>query len=282
MSIQPLLTTRIEATRVAVGGDAPLLIITGPDTLESEGLVLEIAREVERLSRSLPATFVFKGSYDKANRSSHRSYRGPGIEQGLAWLRSVREETALAVTTDVHSPEEARRAAEVADIIQIPAFLCRQNDLLAAAGETGRIVNIKKGQFLAPSGVPHRVAAATGPSTPGVIVTERGSCFGHGDLVNDFRSFPAIRGLGIPIIFDATHSVQRPGALGDRSGGNRELIPFLARAAAGAGCDGFFFEVHPDPDSALCDGPNSLRLEDLEPLLRQLVAIDRVARGSGS
>ncbi|MCZ6794987.1 MAG: 3-deoxy-8-phosphooctulonate synthase [Planctomycetota bacterium] len=279
MSPPPLRSRRIEAPGVVVGGGAPPLLIAGPDSLESESLVLEIAAELRRLAEKLGLCAVFKGSYDKANRSSHGSYRGPGLEQGLALLRRAREETGLAVTTDVHSVPEVERVADVVDIIQIPAFLCRQNDLLAAAAATGKVVNIKKGQFLPPGSVPLRVAAASGPDTPGVIVTERGSCFGHGDLVNDFRAFPAIRSHGTPLIFDATHSVQRPTALGDRSGGDRQLIPTLARAAAGAGVDGFFFEVHPRPDEALCDGPSSLRLGDLEPLLGQLIAIDRVARG---
>jgi 2-dehydro-3-deoxyphosphooctonate aldolase (KDO 8-P synthase) len=193
----------------------------------------------------------------------------------------VKDLTGLPVTSDVHSVEEARRAAPALDIVQIPAFLCRQNDLLEAAGESGKIVNVKKGQFLAPWNVEHRVAAATGPRTPGVIVTERGTTFGHGDLVNDFRGVVEIRSGGTPVVYDASHSVQRPGSLGDRSGGRRDWIPHLARAAAGAGCDGFFFEVHPDPDSALCDGPNALPLEALEPLLVDVIAIDRIARRAG-
>ncbi len=275
----PLRTARIESRGIVVGGDAPPLIIAGPDTLESVELVLEIARALERLRDELGIPIVFKGSYDKANRSSHESYRGPGLESGLDLLRRVRDETGLPVTSDVHTVDETRVAGEVLDIVQIPAFLCRQNDLLRAAAETGRIVNVKKGQFLPPKSVPARVRAATGADTPGVLITERGTTFGQGDLVNDFRAIPEIRAGGVGVIFDATHSVQQPGALGDRSGGNRELIPYLARAAAGVGCDGFFFEVHPDPDRALCDGPNSMRLDDLGALLEQIVAIDRIARG---
>jgi 2-dehydro-3-deoxyphosphooctonate aldolase (KDO 8-P synthase) len=277
-----LRTRKIIAGKVAVGGDAPPLILAGPDTLEDLGLVLAIARELERLSHALGLTIVFKGSYDKANRSSHLSYRGPGLEQGLLLLEKVKAETGLPVTSDVHTVEEARRAGPVLDIVQIPAFLCRQNDLLRAAGDTGKIVNIKKGQFLPPWSVGHRVAAATGPATPGVIVTERGTTFGHGDVVNDFRGVIAIRAGGTPVIYDASHSVQRPGGLGDRSGGNREWIPFLARAAAGAGCDGFFFEVHPRPDEALCDGPSALPLASLGQLLGEVVAISRIARGPDS
>jgi 2-dehydro-3-deoxyphosphooctonate aldolase (KDO 8-P synthase) len=275
------LTRKIAAGAVVIGGDAPPLIVAGPDTLESEDLVLGIARELAGISRALSLRIVFKGSYDKANRSSHLSYRGPGLEQGLALLEKVKSATGLPVTSDVHTVEEARRAGSVLDMVQIPAFLCRQNDLLRAAADTGRIVNIKKGQFLAPWNAEHRAAAATGPTTPGVVITERGTMFGYGDLINDFRGVIAIRAKGIPVIYDASHSVQRPGGLGDRSGGDREWIPSLARAAAGAGCDGFFFEVHPRPDEALCDGPSSFPLASLEPLLREIAAIDRIARGLG-
>jgi len=270
-------TRKISAGGVVVGGGAPPLIIAGPDTLESLDLALDIARYLRQLASELSLPFVFKGSYDKANRSSHLSYRGPGMKGGLEILRKVREETGLPVTSDVHSPEEALEAGSVLDIVQIPAFLSRQNDLLQAAARTGKIVNIKKGQFLAPWSVPHRVAAATGPETPGVLVTERGTTFGHGDLVNDFRGVVEIRSRGVPVIYDASHSVQKPGALGDRSGGNREWIPFLARAAAGAGCDGFFFEVHPTPDAALVDGPSALPLSELRPLLEDLRAIHAVS-----
>lgn len=224
---------------------------------------------------------MFKGSYDKANRSSHTSYRGPGLRRGLELLRQVKDEVGLPVTSDIHSVPEAEQAADVLDIIQIPAFLCRQNDLLRAAGATGRIVNIKRGPFLPPWSAADRVRAATGPATPGVILTERGTTFGHGDLVNDFRVIVQMREQGIPVVYDASHSVQQPAALGAKSGGRRDLIPFLARGAAGVGCDGFFFEVHPDPDAALCDGPNSLYLDALGPLLTSLVAIDSISRGLG-
>ena len=271
-------TPFIESGNLALGAKSPPLIIAGPDSLESEELALGIAAELSRLQDKLQVPFVFKGSYDKANRSSHLSYRGPGFEEGMAVLRRVREETGLALTSDVHTVEEATQAAEVLDILQVPAFLCRQNDLLQACASTGKIVNIKKGQFLAPANIPARAAAATGPQTPGVLVTERGSSFGHGDLVNDFRGIPLIREAGFCVIFDATHSVQQPGALGDRSDGKRGMIPHLARAAAGVGCDGFFFEVHPDPDKALCDGPNSLQLDDFEEVLEQVIGLDRIAR----
>lgn len=271
-------TRTIQQGNIVLGGAAPLLILAGPDSLESEELVLLIAHELRRMAERLHITVVFKGSYDKANRSSHTSYRGPGLEKGLAMLRRVKAETGLPVTADVHTVEEIARAAPHLDIVQIPAFLCRQNDLLAAAGATGKLINIKKGQFLPPWNVRQRVLAATGPDTPGVMVTERGTTFGHGDLVNDFRGVVQIRAEGTPVIYDASHSVQRPGGQGETSGGNREWIPHLARGAAGVGCDGFFFEVHPHPDDALCDGPNALPLSLLEPLLAEILAIDRVVR----
>ena len=271
-------TQLLTSGSLAVGAKSPPLIIAGPDSLESEELALTIATELVRLQDKLQVPFVFKGSYDKANRSSHLSYRGPGIEAGLNILARVQQETGLPVTSDVHSPEEVSQAAEVLDILQVPAFLCRQNDLLQACGATGKLVNIKKGQFLDPANIPARAAAATGQETPGVLITERGTTFGHGDLVNDFRGIPIMREGGFCVIFDATHSVQKPGALGDRSDGKREMIPHLARAAAGTGCDGFFFEVHPEPDEALCDGPNSLHLDQFEALLCQVIEIDRIAR----
>jgi 2-dehydro-3-deoxyphosphooctonate aldolase (KDO 8-P synthase) len=273
-----LRSREVSSGSIRVGGDAPPLLIAGPDTLENEELVLEIAGELRHVGETLGLTVVFKGSYDKANRSSHRSYRGPGIEEGLRLLERVKERFGLPVTSDVHTEEEAARAGAILDVIQIPAFLCRQNDLLQAAGRTGKIVNIKKGQFLAPWNMSHRVAAATGPNTPGVLVTERGTTFGHGDLVNDFRGVVAMRSSGIPVIYDASHSTQTPGTLGDQSGGRREWIPFLAKAAAGVGCDGYFFEVHPRPDTALCDAQSSLALDALGPLLEDIVAIDRITR----
>ncbi len=274
----PIVTKEVRIVDRVVGGSNPPLLIAGPDTLESADLALQIASHLSELAQRYPVTVVFKGSYDKANRSSSDSYRGPGLDSGLEILDLVRRRTGLPVTSDVHSPEEARRAGEVLDIVQIPAFLCRQNDLLHAAAETGKVVNIKKGQFLAPDQIERRVEAASGPDTPGVLITERGTFFGYGDLVNDMRSLPRIRAGGTPVVFDATHSVQRPGGLGDSSGGDATLIPDLARGAAGIGCDGFFFEVHPEPERALCDGPCALRLQDLESVLCEILAIDAIVR----
>jgi len=271
-------TPEFSSGTIRVGGQAPPLVIAGPDSLESLDLALTIARHLADLADRLDITAVFKGSYYKANRSSHESYRGPGLREGLSILEAVRSETGLAVTSDVHDPEEAIVAGEILDLIQIPALLCRQNDLLQAAAKTGKMVNIKKGQFLSPFEIKGRVAAATGPETPGVLITERGTFFGYGEIVNDIRSVPRIRAQGVPLIFDVSHSVQRPAALGNRSGGDAELIPHVARAAAGAGSDGYFFEVHPEPENALCDGPSSLQLNHLEPLIEDLVAIDRVSR----
>jgi len=273
-------TEEIRQGDIRIGGEAPLLLIAGPDVIESEAFALDVAAALRDIASRLDVTFVFKASYDKANRSSPESFRGPGRKEGLRILARIRHELGVPVTADVHGPEEAQAAGEVLDIVQIPAFLCRQNDLLAAACRTGRIVNLKKGQFLAPEDMAGRVRAATPPGGPRkVVVTERGTTFGYRYLVNDMQALPIIRAGGIPLIFDASHSVQRPGGLGDRSGGARDLIPAVARAAAGAGCDGFFFEVHPDPDRALCDGPSSLSIGDLDALVRDLIAIDRIARG---
>lgn len=276
--LNEIVTREIRHGALRVGGRQPLLLIAGPDSLESRELALQIASVLVGLDRRHDLTVVFKGSYTKANRSSPGSYRGPGLEAGLRILEDVRRESGLPVTSDVHTEEEARVAGEVLDIVQIPALLCRQNDLLRAAGETGKIVNIKKGQFLGPEQVPGRVEAATGPDTPGVLLTERGTFFGYGDLVSDLRTLPRVRSRGVPVVFDVTHSLQRPGSLGDRTGGESDLIPPLARAAAGAGCDGFFLEVHPEPGKALCDGPSSLRLDRLERLVDDLIAIDRLVR----
>ncbi|MBN1418834.1 MAG: 3-deoxy-8-phosphooctulonate synthase [Planctomycetes bacterium] len=272
-------TEEIRQAEIRVGGDAPLLLVAGPDVIESEAFAMETAAALRDIAGRLEVTFVFKASYDKANRSSPDSFRGPGAREGLRILARIRRELEIPVTTDIHGPEQVPAAAEVVDILQIPAFLCRQNDLLATAGRTGKIVNVKKGQFLAPEDMAGRARAATPPGGPRkVVVTERGTTFGYRYLVNDMQALPIIRANGIPLIFDASHSVQRPGGLGDRSGGARDMVPVVARAAAGAGCDGFFFEVHPDPERALCDGPSSLPLGDLEALARDLVAIDRISR----
>jgi 2-dehydro-3-deoxyphosphooctonate aldolase (KDO 8-P synthase) len=254
-----------------------LFVIAGPCVVEGDDLNLEIARELERLSRKVPGGIVYKASFDKANRSNLGAARGPGMRQGLQSLRRVKEATGMSLITDVHLPEQCAEAAEVVDALQIPAFLCRQTDLLKAAGATGKPVNVKKGQWLHPEGMRGAVEKVRGASESPVevAVTERGTFFGYGDLVVDMRSFTRIsEATGAPVIFDATHSVQRPGmGEGGASGGAREFIPALAMAAIAAGANGIFLETHPDPDNAPSDGPNMLPLDQLEGLLVRLVSL---------
>ncbi len=257
---------------------APLWII-GPDVIEDAGFTLEVAHTLAEVGRRRGLSLIFKASYEKANRSRADSFRGPGIEAGLEVLSRVRDETGLPITTDVHTEEQARLASEVVDVIQLPAFLSRQNRLLEAAASGGQVVNLKRGQFLAPSDIPHRVEVMRSAGAKDVWITERGVSFGYQRLVNDLRILPAIQATGAASIFDATHSVQSPGGgVGGSSGGERPMIPLLARAAVAAGFDGCFFEVHPEPEEALCDGPNALPLADLEPLLDQLEPIAHLIR----
>ncbi len=265
------------AGRIRVGGGAPPVFIAGPCVLESEGLAFTVAEVLADAGARLSASVVFKGSFDKANRSARDSYRGPGLEEGLRILREVKRRFGLPVTTDVHDPAQARAAAKVVDLLQIPAFLCRQTDLLTAAGETGLPVNIKKGQFMAPWDMANAVEKVAGTGNRNVLVTERGTTFGYNNLVVDFRGLPAIRETICPVVFDATHSVQLPGGAGNASSGDRRFVAPLSRAAVAAGVDGVFLEVHPDPDRALSDGPNSLPLADAEPLWRSLLAIRAAA-----
>jgi 2-dehydro-3-deoxyphosphooctonate aldolase (KDO 8-P synthase) len=257
--------------------DAPLWVL-GPDVIEDEGFTLEVAHTIASLAAARNLSVIFKASYEKANRSSSSSFRGPGIDRGLEVLARVREETGLPLTTDVHTEEQARAAAEVVDVIQIPAFLCRQNSLLETAASSQKVVNLKKGQFLSPWDVAARVKVLQDAGAADVWVTERGSSFGYHRLVNDFRAIPLTQQTGAALIFDATHSVQTPGGPEGVSGGERHFIPVLARAAAAAGADGFFLEVHPDPDQALCDGPNALPLNQLEQFLDHIIPITRCVR----
>ncbi|MGI8440586.1 MAG: 3-deoxy-8-phosphooctulonate synthase [Thermoleophilaceae bacterium] len=252
---------------LAVGDGAPPLVIAGPCVLESHELSLEIGAECRRVCEALGASYVFKASFDKANRTSVGSYRGPAFEHGLELLAAARRELGVPVLTDVHDPHQVDAVAEVVDVLQIPAFLSRQTDLLLAAAASGRTVNVKKGQFLAPWDMEHVVAKLEEGGTRRILLTERGTSFGYNTLVVDFRSLPAMRALGYPVVFDATHSVQAPGGAGGASGGNREDVPYLARAAAAVGVDALFLEVHPDPDRAPSDGPNMVRLEGLPELL---------------
>jgi 2-dehydro-3-deoxyphosphooctonate aldolase (KDO 8-P synthase) len=252
-----------------------LFLISGPCVIESEELCLGIARSLKAVCRRLGMPYVFKASFDKANRSSGQSFRGPGMAGGLEVLRRIRSEVGVPVLTDVHTPEQAVAAATVCDILQIPAFLCRQTDLVQAAASTGRIVNLKKGQFLAPQDMRNVAAKAAETGNRRLLLTERGTTFGYHNLVADMRSVPILAGLGFPTVFDVTHSVQLPGGQGDSSGGQREFGPVLARCAVAAGVDGLFIETHPEPDRALSDGPNMIPLDQMPALLRQLQRIRR-------
>ena len=263
-----------------VGPGHPLLLLAGPCVIESLDLCLAVARRLVAIGNSTGVQIVFKASFDKANRSSIESFRGPGLERGLEVLAEVKRQTGLPLVTDIHEPHQAAPVGEVVDLIQIPAFLCRQTDLLVAAAKTGKAVNAKKGQFLAPLDMRHVVHKLRQGGASNILLTDRGTMFGYNNLITDVRAIPLMQDLGVPVLFDATHSAQIPGGDGAKSGGDRRMIPYLARAAMGAGCDGFFMEVHPDPDKALSDGKNTLRLEELEPLLRQLNAIAKVVAGS--
>ncbi|MSR31802.1 MAG: 3-deoxy-8-phosphooctulonate synthase [Gemmataceae bacterium] len=256
-----------------VGNGQPLLFILGPCVIESRDLVLRVANTLADLAREKKLQLVFKASFDKANRSSGATFRGPGLEAGLKVLAEVRDQFNLPVLTDIHETGHAAPAGEVCDVLQIPAFLARQTDLLFAAGKTGRVINVKKGQFMAPWDMKNVLAKLDEVGNPRVLLTERGATFGYGNLVTDMRSIPLMQDLGAPVIFDATHSVQMPGAGGDRSGGDRRMVPYLARAAVAAGCDGIFLETHPDPDQALSDGPNMISLANLPALLEQCIRI---------
>lgn len=268
----------IEIGGIRVGEGLPHLIIAGPCVIEDAGLVLETATELKHITGELKLPFIFKSSYDKANRSSGRSFRGPGLEAGLAVLTRIREELGVPLLSDVHTAEEATAAGRLLDVLQIPAFLCRQTDLLVAAARTGRVVNIKKGQFLAPWDMANVVQKIEDAGNRRLLLTERGVSFGYNNLVNDFRALPIMRGFGYPVIFDATHSVQLPGGAGSRSTGQREFIAPLVRAAVATGCEGLFMEVHPDPDKALSDGPNMVPLAEVRTLLEQVVRIAAAVR----
>lgn len=258
---------------ITVGTDQPLLLIGGPCALESEDLARRVADKMAGICSKLGISYVFKASFDKANRTSLSSYRGPGLEEGLKTLAKIRTELNVPVISDIHDITQVAAAAEVLDIIQIPAFLCRQTDLLVAAAETGKPVNVKKGQFVSPWDMENAVNKLKGAGGTKTMLVERGACFGYNNLVVDMRSLPVMRSLGCPVIFDATHSVQLPGGAGGASSGQREFIEPLTKAAVAAGIDGLFMEIHPDPDKALCDGPNSIPLDQVETLLARLVRI---------
>lgn len=256
-------------------GQAPLAIIAGPCVIEDWDTTFKIAAFLKELTDELQLPFIFKASFDKANRTSIKSYRGPGLEKGLEMLSRIKAETGVPVISDIHEAHQVDAAASVLDIIQIPAFLCRQTDFLSAAAGTGKPINIKKGQFLAPWDMVNVIDKVKATGNTDIVLTERGTMFGYNNLVVDFRGIPIMQSFGYPVIFDATHSVQLPGGAGGSSGGQREHAPTLAKAAVAAGADGVFLEVHPDPDNALCDGPNSLPLNTLKPLFQQLKTISQ-------
>ena len=266
----------IKVADIQVGSGHPLLVIAGPCVLENESLALEIGNRIKAITDTLPVNFIFKASFDKANRTSIQSYRGPGLEAGLELLNQVKQELNVPVTTDIHETSHANAAAQVCDVLQVPAFLARQTDLLVAAAKTGKAVNVKKGQFMAPADMQHVLGKLRESGAENVMLCERGTFFGYGRLVNDMRGLVEMRNLGAPVIFDATHSVQEPGGQGGTTGGKREFVPYLSRAAAAVGIDGLFIETHIDPDSSPSDGPNMLPLEEIETLLKQVLAIREI------
>ena len=272
------MTRELKVNQIRIGGANAFFLIAGPCVIESEPSALRHARFLKKLTDKLGIPFIFKSSYDKANRTSHRSFRGPGLRQGIRILARIKEEVGVPVVTDVHSPEEADFSAEALDIIQIPAFLCRQTDLLLAAGRTGKIVNIKKGQFLAPWDIEQAIQKVESTGNKQIVITERGTSFGYNNLVSDFRSIPIMKDFGYPVVYDATHSVQIPGGKGTESGGERRFVPVLSMAALVAGADGLFMEVHENPDKARSDGATMMALENLEALLVKLKSVSQAVR----
>ncbi|HNX68004.1 MAG TPA: 3-deoxy-8-phosphooctulonate synthase [Candidatus Omnitrophota bacterium] len=267
---------KVVAGSVIFGDPKKLVLIGGPCVIEDERGTLQLAEKIARIAEKLKIPYVFKASFDKANRSSIRSFRGPGIEKGLKTLAKIKKKTGIPVLTDIHTPDQAAPTAEVVDILQIPAFLCRQTDLLIAAAKTGRVVNVKKGQFLSPWDTQNIVHKLEEAGTRKILLADRGTSFGYNNLVSDFRAIPVMRGFGYPVVYDATHSVQIPGGQGTASGGKSEFIPVLSRCAVVAGADAVFMEIHENPAKALSDGPNTLALRDLEPLLRSLIALKKI------
>ncbi|MCD6487438.1 MAG: 3-deoxy-8-phosphooctulonate synthase [Syntrophobacterales bacterium] len=263
---------------MVIGGEAPFVLISGPCVIEDGVKTEKIALYLKNLAGELDIPFIFKASYDKANRSSMNSFRGPGFKEGLDILRGIREGLSIPVLSDVHRFEEIEEASKVLDVMQVPAFLCRQTDFIVEVARAAGIINVKKGQFLAPWDVPNILDKITSTGNKNIMITERGVSFGYNNLVADMRSIPMLRRMEYPVVFDATHSVQLPGGAGSSSGGNREMAVYLSRAAVATGIDGLFLEVHPDPQCALCDGPNSLYLDSLPSLLGMLKKIDRIVK----
>jgi 2-dehydro-3-deoxyphosphooctonate aldolase (KDO 8-P synthase) len=265
---------------ITIGAGHPLALIGGPCAIEGESFMLDVAFRLRDIAAKAAVPFIFKSSYDKANRTSIHSYRGPGLQKGLEILQKIKDVVGVPILSDVHAVEEVEPATSVLDVIQIPAFLCRQTDLVVAAARTGKPVNVKKGQFLAPWDTKNIVEKVRSVGNDQVLLTERGASFGYNNLVADMRSLVIMRSFEVPVVFDATHSVQLPGGAGTASSGQREFVPHLARAAVATGCDALFMEIHPDPDQAPSDGPNMLRLEDLPALLAQIIQIDRIVQKS--
>lgn len=268
----------VKIGNMEIGVGRPLALLAGPCVIESKERCLKIGREIKAICARLGIPYIFKASFDKANRSSYAGFRGPGLEAGLRILAEIKAELGVPVVSDVHCITQIASAAKVLDVLQIPAFLCRQTDLLHAAAQTGKVVNVKKGQFLAPKDMKNVVDKLREGGNENILLTERGATFGYNNLVVDMRSFPIMRSFGYPVIFDATHSVQLPGGAGTSSAGNREFVDYLTRAAVGAGVDGLFMEVHDNPEEALCDGPNMVYLDKLEALLEDALEIDAVVR----
>ena len=265
---------------ITIGNGSRFTLLAGPCAIENRDMAIHTARILKEVCGRLGISLIFKSSYDKANRSSGKALRGVGMEKGLAILQEIKDNLQLPIVTDVHESWQCKEVASVADIIQIPAFLCRQTDLLTAAAMTGRCVNVKKGQFLAPWDMKNVVDKLETTGNQKILLTERGTSFGYNNLIVDMTSLVEMRKIGYPIVFDATHSVQKPSGNGTSTGGNREMVPYLMRAALAVGIDALFLEVHPDPDNAISDGPNQLRLDDIEPLLKQAIEIDDVLRKS--
>ena len=279
MTNMPKVTQPISIGPFNIGGNSPLVLIAGPCVIESEKIVRQIAEKLKRITEDLRVPFIFKASYDKANRSSIKSFRGPGLKEGLKILQKIKTDLNIPILSDVHKEEEVLPASEVLDILQIPAFLCRQTDLLTKAALTEKPINIKKGQFMAPWDMKNVVNKLEESGNKNILLTERGVTFGYNNLVVDMRSLVLMRDYGYPVVFDSTHSLQQPGGKGTMSGGQREMIPDLARGAVAVGCDALFMETHPDPDQALSDGPNMLKLDLLPVLLEQLVTLHQIVRG---
>ncbi len=270
----------VQIGKITVGLGKPLVLIAGPCVIENEKSALRHAFAIKKIADRLKIPYIYKSSYDKANRSSSDSFRGLGMREGLQILNKIKQETGLPILTDIHGVEDAYKASAVADILQIPAFLCRQTDLVVAAAKTGRVVNVKKGQFLAPWDMKNIVHKIEKAGSHKILLTERGTSFGYNTLVSDFRAIPIMKELGYPVIFDATHSVQQPGGRGTSSGGERRFVPILAQAAVAVGVDGVFMEVHEDPDHAPSDGPNMVPLKDLEALLERLLKLNRAVKNA--